>query len=227
MVSTSRTTARCLAGVMGAAMAVSAGCNRGTETNTPATDSLKPAAVATAPADRKYLLERVDDAAVVQLYADGFEQLPLAREDAHLAPLPGGDRRPRHLLRPALRPQPRDARRARGDHHAPRARRSADARRDPALHQALLDQHRTLQQPHRAQVRAQVHAGGVRRGGRARPQKGGATFPLKARRVARPACSTRLQPMFFDPTVDPIVTNKTPAPGRTSSRRAPTICMSA
>ena len=41
-------------------MAVSAGCNRGTETNTPATDSLKPAAVATAPADRKYLLERVD-----------------------------------------------------------------------------------------------------------------------------------------------------------------------
>ena len=58
-------------------MAVSAGCNRGTETNTPATDSLKPAAVATAPADRKYLLERVDDAAVVQLYADGFDKLPL------------------------------------------------------------------------------------------------------------------------------------------------------
>src|SRR5678809_1392608 len=26
---------------------------------------------------RKYLLERVDDAAVVQLYADGFEKLPL------------------------------------------------------------------------------------------------------------------------------------------------------
>ena len=77
MVSTARVTSRCLAGVMGAAMAVSAGCNRGTETNTPATDSLKPAAVATAPADRKYLLERVDDAAVVQLYADGFDKLPL------------------------------------------------------------------------------------------------------------------------------------------------------
>ncbi len=30
-----------------------------------------------APADRKYLLERVDEAAVVQLYADGFEKLPL------------------------------------------------------------------------------------------------------------------------------------------------------
>ena len=29
------------------------------------------------PADRKYLLERVDDAAVAQLYADGFASLPL------------------------------------------------------------------------------------------------------------------------------------------------------
>ena len=26
---------------------------------------------------RRYLLERVDEAAVVQLYADGFERLPL------------------------------------------------------------------------------------------------------------------------------------------------------
>jgi dipeptidyl-peptidase-3 len=30
--------------------------------------------------ERKYLLERVDDAAVVQLYADGFAQLPLAQK---------------------------------------------------------------------------------------------------------------------------------------------------
>src|SRR4029079_3306533 len=41
------------------------------------------AAIATAasphtpPPDRKYLLERVDDAAVAQLYADGFSSLPL------------------------------------------------------------------------------------------------------------------------------------------------------
>ena len=33
-----------------------------------------PAAVST---DRRYLLEQIDDAAVVQLYADGFEKLPL------------------------------------------------------------------------------------------------------------------------------------------------------
>ncbi len=37
----------------------------------------KPAAP---PADRKYLLERVDDAAVVQLYADGFSSLPLKQK---------------------------------------------------------------------------------------------------------------------------------------------------
>lgn len=30
--------------------------------------------------ERKYLLERIDDAAVVQLYADGFEQLPLEQK---------------------------------------------------------------------------------------------------------------------------------------------------
>src|SRR6266849_1449472 len=30
-----------------------------------------------APADRKYLLERVGEAAVVQLYADGFHDLPI------------------------------------------------------------------------------------------------------------------------------------------------------
>ena len=58
-----------------------------------------------------YLLEQIDDAAVVQLYADGFGALPLQREDARLASLSGGNRRPRHLLRPALRAQPRDARR--------------------------------------------------------------------------------------------------------------------
>src|SRR4249920_3697712 len=37
-----------------------------------------PASAAAAPeTERKYLLERVDDAAVVQLYADGFDALPL------------------------------------------------------------------------------------------------------------------------------------------------------
>ena len=59
------------------------GMLEGDDENTPLNDAAKPAAIATAlsphaaPADRKYLLERVDDAAVAQLYADGFASLPL------------------------------------------------------------------------------------------------------------------------------------------------------
>src|SRR5688572_9796299 len=33
-----------------------------------------------APSDRKYLLDRVGDAAIVQLYADGFSSLPLKQK---------------------------------------------------------------------------------------------------------------------------------------------------
>ena len=50
------------------------GANGGTAPATPAAPS---AASAAATDPRKYLLERVDDAAVAQLYADGFESLPL------------------------------------------------------------------------------------------------------------------------------------------------------
>ena len=51
----------------------------GDDDDTPATGT--PAAMRRtphAPADRKYLLERVDDAAVVQLYADGFARAAAA-----------------------------------------------------------------------------------------------------------------------------------------------------
>ena len=41
----------------------------------------------------------------------------------------------------------------------------------------------------------------------------GATFPTQAGE-SLDALLTRLQPMFFDPNVDPIVTNKTPGPGK-------------
>ncbi len=44
-------------------------------------------------------------------------------------------------------------------------------------------------------------------------QKAGANFPLK-RGESLDAMLARLRPMFFDATVDPIVTNKTPGPGK-------------
>src|SRR5688572_28827712 len=49
----------------------------GGSSSSPENANPAPVAAVDAPADRKYLLERVDDAAVVQLYADGFRALPL------------------------------------------------------------------------------------------------------------------------------------------------------
>ena len=65
---------------MAVAFAMSAAAAGSGNGGTPTTGASTPAAVAEAaqaPPDRKYLLERVDDAAVVQLYADGFKDLPL------------------------------------------------------------------------------------------------------------------------------------------------------
>ena len=208
-------------------MAVCAGCNSGNDSATRRRPTAaKPAAVATAPADRKYLLERVDDAAVAQLYADGFARCRCDEKmliwHLYQAALAG----PRHLLRPALRAQPRDARRARGDHHAPGGRRSADARRDPALHQAVLDQHRALQQPDRAEVRAEVHAGGLRRGGaggRRRAARRSRSRPARRSTRCWSACSR------CSSTSRSTRSSRTRrrARARTSSRRAPTTSTSA
>src|SRR5688572_20509085 len=67
----------------GMAVALTAGAAGigGGQGDTPMNDVAGPA-VATSPeqgppSDRKYLLERIDDAAVAQLYADGFAALPL------------------------------------------------------------------------------------------------------------------------------------------------------
>ena len=95
-----------------------------------------------------------------------------------------------------------------------------DARRDPALHQAVLDQQRALQQPHRAQVRAQParrrrlpRGEGRGRGGR----------PSRRRRANRSTrcwrgcsrCSSIRTSIRSSPT-------RRRARPRTSSRRAPT-----
>ena len=56
---------------------VAAACSRTASNNQTAPATASTAATAPSAADRKYLLERVEDAAVVQLYADGFDALPL------------------------------------------------------------------------------------------------------------------------------------------------------
>src|SRR5215831_9431898 len=58
-------------------------------------DTPLPALTAAPPADRTYLLERVGEAAVVQVYADGFRALPLREKTLvwhlYLAALAGRD----------------------------------------------------------------------------------------------------------------------------------------
>src|SRR3982750_4762126 len=56
------------------AVALTAACSKPAEKPAAGTPAAAPPAAAS---DRKYLLETVDDAAVVQYYADGFDKLPL------------------------------------------------------------------------------------------------------------------------------------------------------
>ena len=195
-----------------------AGMACGDEDNTPVTDSAKPAAAATTlsphapPTDRKYLLERVDDAAVAQLYADGFASLPLDQKLLiwHLygAALAGRDiyfdQRYAHNL------EMREVLEEIVTH--------PDGVDSPTLTEILrytklfwlnTGPHNNLTArkfvlkcaPQDFAAAAHVAA------------NAGANFPLKNGETLD-AMLDRLQPLFFDPSVDQIVTNKTPGPGK-------------
>jgi len=189
-----------------------AGCSSPTtpQPGTPAPGTSAPAAGPASP-DRKYLLERVDDAAVVQLYADGFSSLPLKQKTLiyHLyqAALAGRDifidqkHRDALAMREVIEqivayPQGVDAatltevqRYAKlfwlnnGPYNNLTARKFVLQSTPEAL---------------KAAVAASAKSG-------ARYQTGPETIDQRL---------ARLQPMFFDPSVDPIVTNKTPGPGK-------------
>ena len=202
----------CLKGVVGAVMAVSIGCSSGSGSNTPATDSTKPAAVAEAPADRKYLLERVDEAAVVQLYADGFEKLPL-REKTLVW----------HLYQAAIA-----GRDIFYDQRYAHNLEMRDVLEEIITHPENVDP-QTLVEIQRYTKLFWINTGPYNNltarkfvlkctpeafaQAAAAAQKGGAKFNLKPG-GSLDALLTRLQPMFFDLKVDPIVTNKTPGSGK-------------
>ena len=192
-------------GVMGVAMAVSIGCSSGADNNTPATDSAKAAPAST---DRKYLLERIDDAAVVQLYADGFEKLPLKEKTLiwHLyqAALAGRDiffdQRYVHNLemRTVLEEiitHPQGV--------APET--LAEIERYTKLFWINTGPYNNLT----ARKFVLTCTPDAFAAAAAAAQKAGARFPLQAGE-SLDAMLARLRPLFFDPTVDPIVTNKTP-----------------
>ncbi|MCC7243774.1 MAG: peptidase M49 [Acidobacteria bacterium] len=171
-----------------------------------------PAPAAPAAAERQYLLERIDDAAVVQLYADGFEGLPL-REKALIF----------HLYQAALAGRDifidqrhKDALEMRG------------VLEQIVAHPAGVDPG-TLAAVQRYTKLFWINNGPYNNltarkfvltctpeafaaAARAASAAGGAF----ARRPGETldALLGRLQPMLFDPSVDPIVTNKNPGPGK-------------
>jgi dipeptidyl-peptidase III len=191
-------------------VALSAACS-GSSNSEPSTPV---AAAPNAPAstERKYLLERVDDAAVVQLYADGFASLPL-REKALIW----------HLYQAAL---------AGRDIYIDQKHRDAlEMRRvveQILVHPQEIDP-ATLREIQRYTKLFWINNGpynnltarkfllGVTPQALAAAAKaaaaGGATFATQPGESLDQTL-TRLGPMFFDPNVDPIVTNKTPGPGK-------------
>jgi dipeptidyl-peptidase III len=185
------------------------------ETNTPATDSSRPAPAvepAAADTDRKYLIERVDDAAVAQVYADGFEHLPLDQKlliwHLYQAALAGRDifydqryasNLPmREVLEEILT-------------HADGidATTLSEIERYTKLFWLNTGPHNNLTARKfvmKCTPAALATAARV-------AEKNGARFP-RGDGESLDAMLARLAPLFFDPQVDPIVTNKTPGAGR-------------
>ena len=183
-----------------------AGCSS-PNTSQPGTPAASPAPAAPA-AEHKYLLERVDDAAVVQLYADGFSALPLKQKTLIY-----------HLYQAAL---------AGRDIFIDQKHKDALAMR--AVFEPIVANPAGVDQPTLTALQryaklfwlnngpynnltarkfvltctpAQLAAAVKTAGGN------GAKFALPNAESVD-AALTRLQPMFFDPAVDPIVTNKSP-----------------
>src|SRR5947209_6477954 len=186
---------------------VSCGGGSGSNATTPA-----PAAPAPPSADRTYLLERIDDAAVVQVYADGFRDLPLKEKTLvwHLyqAAIAGRDifydQKYAHNL------EMRGVLEAIVSH--PRGidpTTLTEIQRYTKLfwintgpHNNLTAQKFVLKCTPEA-FAAAAHAA----------EKAGAQFPA-GKGETLDQLLARLKPMFFDPNVDAKVTEKTPPPAK-------------
>jgi dipeptidyl-peptidase III len=178
--------------------------------NSPATDTLRPAA-GPAPA-RQYLLERVGEAAVVQLYADGFASLPIEQKiliwHLYQAALAGRDiyydQRYSHSLvvRDVLEEILTHADGIDAGTLNEIARYTKLFWLNSGPHNNLTARKFVLGcAPGAFREAARVAAGA------------GACYPLTPGE-AFDALLDRLEPILFDPDVDPIVTNKSPEDGR-------------
>ncbi len=191
-------------------VAIASGCGGGPRPPAPGAESAVAPAVQTAA--RKYLLERVDDAAVAQIYADGFEQLPLREKTLvwHLyqAALAGRDifydQRYAHSL---------EMREVIEEILTHAERVDPETRREIERYTKLFwlnsgPYNNLTARKFVLRCTPAAFAEAARAAAEA-----GARFPLRPGETLD-AMLTRMAPLFFDPTVDPIVTNKTPGPGR-------------
>ncbi len=191
------------------------GMAAGADGNTPVTDSAKAAPAAVAPSavsTRKYLLERVDEAAVAQLYADGFASLPRDQKlliwHLYEAALAGRDiyydQRYAHNLemREVLEEIVTHASDLESETHAEILRYTKLFWLNTGPHNNLTARKFVMKCSPEAFAAAARAA-----------EKAGARFPLKPGETLE-GMLARLQPLFFDPAVDTIVTNKSPGEGR-------------
>ena len=161
--------------------------------------------------ERKYLLERVDEAAVVQLYADGFEALPVDQRiliwHLYQAAIAGRDifydQRYKHNL------DMRDVLEAILTHPSGDAATHAEIERYTKLFWINTGPYNNLTARKFVLACTPEQFSAAARAAAAK----GATFPLR-KGESLSALLDRLKPMFFDATVDPSVTTKTPADGR-------------
>ncbi|MGB7218729.1 MAG: hypothetical protein WBD07_07960 [Vicinamibacterales bacterium] len=194
-----------LATVMTIVGTVACGSGDTAKTTTPA-PSAAPAA------ERTYLLERVDEAAVVQLYADGFSALPLRDKTLvwHLyqAALAGRDIYYDQKYGPSL--EMRDVLEAIIAHPQGIEKATLDEiTRYTKLFWINTGPHNNLTaRKFVLQCTPEAFAAAAHAADRA-----GATLALRNGETLDRLLA-RLQPAFFDPDVDSIVTNKTPPAGK-------------
>jgi dipeptidyl-peptidase-3 len=188
---------------------IAAGCGGpAPATTTPEAGSVKPSSES----DRKYLLERVDDAAIVQMYADGFRELPLKEKTLiwHLteAALAGRDifydQRYAHNL------EMRDVLEAIVTHPAGvETATLAEIQRYTKLFWLNTGGYNNLT-ARKFVMKCAPEAFSAAAHAAARA---GAHFPTRNGETLDQLLA-RLNPMFFDAAVDPMVTAKTPPPGK-------------
>jgi dipeptidyl-peptidase III len=168
------------------------------------------ASTAKGEATRRYRLERVDEADVVQVYADGFNALPLKEKQLlwhlYLAAIAGRDifydQRYAHNL------DMRDVLEAILTHPGPDTDTLAEIQRYTKLFWINTGPYNNLTARKFVLKTTPEELAAMSRAAEAQ----GAKFPTR-RGESLDQLLERLKPMFFDPAVDSFVTSKTPEPG--------------